>query len=75
MQTRLAPLLLAALSAIAAGVRSDERGAFSSDAVPAGAYLVGFLHPRLDSLLVSAPIQRIDIPGSGGVQVKLFVRS
>lgn len=56
-------------------LRSDERGTFASDSIPAGSYYVGFLHPRLDSLLLRSPVQRIEVPGSGGVQLKLFVPS
>lgn len=35
--------------------RSDSRGRFQIDRVPAGEYLVGFTHPFLDSLGLEAP--------------------
>lgn len=43
-------------STVNRSVQSDSLGRFAIDDVPAGRYLVGFLHPLLDSLGVEAPI-------------------
>lgn len=41
---------------------SDRAGHFGVD-VPPGRYLVGFLHPKLDSLGVDPPLRRVDVRG------------
>lgn len=50
----------------AAGVTamSDTNGLFSVGDLPAGRYLVGFQHPRLDSLGFDGVSRTIDVPGN-----------
>ncbi len=52
---------------------TDVRGAFAFDDVNRGAYLIGFLHPRLDSLALSPPLLRVDVRAPGAMQVSLGV--
>jgi hypothetical protein len=47
-------------------VRSDSAGRFAFDSVAAGAYLIGFLHPKLDSLLLRSPVMSVDIGADQG---------
>jgi len=42
-------------------VRSDTTGRFAFDSVAIGQYLIGFLHPKLDSLLLRPPVTSVDI--------------
>ena len=57
-------------------VRSDSAGLFAFDSVAVGAYLIGFLHPKLDSLLLRSPVMPIDIgPGQRAAAVALGIPS
>ena len=53
---------------------SDTVGAFRLDSVAPGAYLVGFYHPRLDSLGLRAPERRIMV-GAGQTELTLAIPS
>lgn len=53
--------------------RSDARGVFSFDTLNAGRYVVGFQHPRLDSLLLTTPVHTVELGGDGSAQVQLYV--
>src|SRR5262245_24848628 len=50
---------------------TDERGAFRIDSVPAGTYLVGFFHPRLDSLGFTINPSRLVVSSGERVKVAL----
>lgn len=50
---------------------ADSRGLFRFDSVAVGVYLVGFLHPLLDSLGIDSPLARIDITTSDPVTIIL----
>lgn len=54
---------------------SDARGAYLIDSVPAGTYLLGFLHGRLDSLSLETPLLRIDVRTAGDIQANVAVPS
>lgn len=54
-------------------VRTDARGAFSAPALPAGTWLVSFLHPRLDSLRVEAPLAQLQVVEAGTIAVTLAI--
>jgi hypothetical protein len=41
---------------------SDAAGRYEIRNVPAGAYLIGFLHPLLDSIGLEAPTRRVVLP-------------
>ena len=55
--------------------RSDADGRFVFDSVAPGAYVAGFLHPRLDSLHLAAPLRDVTVPASGAIGLRLFVPS
>ncbi len=40
---------------------SDARGAYAIDSVALGVYVLGFFHPRLDSLSIESPLLRVDV--------------
>lgn len=50
-------------------------GEFAFPAVPSGKYLMGFLHPTLDSLGLGAPRRIVDATGSAPVRVTLAIPS
>lgn len=54
---------------------ADTRGAFAFDAVDRGAYLLGFFHPRLDSLSLTSPLMRVDVRVAGALQASLGIPS
>ena len=54
---------------------TDTRGAVAFDDVRRGAYLIGFLHPRLDSLALSPPLLRVDVRAPGALHASLGVPS
>ncbi|GAB1342150.1 carboxypeptidase-like regulatory domain-containing protein [Gemmatimonas sp.] len=55
--------------------RSDSLGGFTVPPLRAGTWLLSFLHPRLDSLRVEAPLARIDVVEAGDISVTLAVPS
>ena len=54
---------------------ADARGTYAIDSVPAGRYLLGFLHPRLDSLGFETPLLQIDVRTDGVVRADLGIPS
>jgi hypothetical protein len=52
---------------------SDSLGRFAVDDVPDGRYLLGFLHPLLDSLGVEAPVREVRVEGRRPVRADLAV--
>jgi hypothetical protein len=64
-----APLAGALVQLLSLGDRTWARsavaeadGRFRFDSVPAGGYVLGFLHPRLDSLLITPPLREVRVP-------------
>jgi hypothetical protein len=55
--------------------RSDSLGGFTVPGLRAGTWLLSFLHPRLDSLRVEAPLARIEVVEAGEIDVTLAVPS
>jgi hypothetical protein len=78
-----APLGGATVQIVAAGdpasfgrtATSDERGKFEFRDIPSGEYAIGFLHPLLDSLGISAPVAAVSVVGSAPVEVALAIPS
>ncbi len=54
---------------------ANARGEFTIDSVRTGVYLLGFFHPRLDSLSIESPLTRVDVRASGDVFVSLALPS
>jgi len=54
---------------------ADSAGRFVIRGVPAGRYLLGFLHPRLDELVLGVPMRVVQVPDSGVEHVDLAVAS
>ena len=51
---------------------TDARGHFRIDSVPDGHYTIGFMHPVLDSLDLTAPVVAADVTGGRRTTVALF---
>lgn len=51
--------------------RTNDRGTFLFDSVPAGVYLAGFLHPRLDSLGIESSLLRVEVSSAELVRIPL----
>jgi hypothetical protein len=56
-------------------VAADTRGLFRFDSVAVGVYLVGFLHPLLDSLGIDGSMARVEITSSDPIGVTLSTPS
>lgn len=52
------------IGGITAATTSDSLGHYQFAGVPQGTYILGFFHPRLDSLGIEAPIQQVRV-GAG----------
>ncbi len=52
-------------------VHSDSSGRYSFDGVPIGRYLLGFLHPVLDSLGIEAPLRQVLIASPEPIRADL----
>jgi hypothetical protein len=52
-------------------VHSDSMGRYAISDVPAGRYLLGFLHPVLDSLGIEAPLRELLIAGPQAIRADL----
>ena len=58
---------------VARGTTSDSAGRFRLDSVPAGEYVIGFQHPRLDELLLESPLLGIRVGGAPTQEVFLGI--
>jgi hypothetical protein len=56
-------------------LRTDTAGRFVLPGVRPGTWLVSFLHPRLDSLRLDAPVARVEVVEAGDIDVTLAVPS
>lgn len=56
-------------------VTADDGGGFRITDVPAGTFLLGFFHPKLDSLLLASQVLRVDVRNEQPVQVRLAIPS
>ncbi len=54
---------------------SNDAGEFLVDSLPLGAYVLGFLHDRLDVLGIESALHRIDMQTSDNVEVRLVIPS
>ncbi len=61
--------------AYAMSARSNARGEFVIDSLRSGSYLIGFLHPRLDSLLLVPSLRPVDIGGTSTQVIALAIPS
>ena len=52
---------------------ADAGGRFSFEGLPAGRYLVGFLHPMLDSLGVEAPVRAVTVANDAAARIELAI--
>jgi hypothetical protein len=50
---------------------TDSRGHFEIDSVPDGHYTIGFMHPALDSLDLTAPVVAVEVAGGRRATVAL----
>lgn len=57
------------------GTLSDSAGRFVFPSVERGRFVVGFFHPKLDSLGVEAPLAQVEISGEANVAIDLAVPS
>lgn len=62
-------------AAVGFDARSDASGRFTVPSLPAGTWLLSFLHPRFDALRVEPPVARIDVVETGEIDVTLAVPS
>jgi len=56
-------------------IETDPTGHFEFVAVPVGTYLLGFFHPKLDSLSLSGPTLRVDVRSEQPVVARLVIPS
>ena len=61
LRNALVQLVAKANVAEVRSVQSDTAGRFAFDSVAVGGYFLGFLHPKLDSLLLRPPVTPVDI--------------
>lgn len=59
----------------ARGATTDSTGHFRIDSVAAGQYVIGFQHPRLDSLLLDSPIRPVTVGAAPRQLVDLGIPS
>ncbi|AMW06167.1 hypothetical protein GEMMAAP_18010 [Gemmatimonas phototrophica] len=53
--------------------RTDSQGGFSVPVLPAGTWLVSFLHPRLDALRIEAPLAQVQVVEAGTITLTLAI--
>ncbi len=56
-------------------VTADAAGRFAFDSVPRGRYMLGFIHPVLDSIGVEAPLRELVVDGVRAVRADLATPS
>jgi hypothetical protein len=54
---------------------ANERGAYRLDSIAVGVYVLGFIHPRLDSLGIEASLVRVDVQTDGQIVAALAIPS
>ena len=54
---------------------ANAGGEFVVDSLPLGAYVLGFLHDRLDVLGIESALQRVDIQTSDDIEARLVIPS
>ncbi len=54
---------------------ANERGAYRLDSIAVGVYMLGFIHPRLDSLGFEASLVRVDVQTDGQIVAPLAIPS
>jgi hypothetical protein len=54
---------------------TDTAGRFTFSGVPVGTFLLGFFHPKLDSLSLTSPTLRVDVRTDQPVEARLAVPS
>lgn len=54
---------------------SDSVGTFAFDSIQTGTYLLGFVHPAIDSAGFEPPLARVDVRAAGDVRASLSTRS
>lgn len=59
----------------ARGATTDSTGHYRIDSVSAGQYVIGFQHPRLDSLLLESPVRAITVGATPTQLVDLAIPS
>lgn len=55
--------------------RTDAEGEFQLSDLPRGRYLIGFMHPNLDSLGIELPPRRLEVSGEPMVRIALAIPS
>ncbi len=76
------PLANAVLQLVAASdptrirtATSNTRGEYTIDSVAVGIYLLGFFHPRLDSLGIESPLLRVDVTTDDELRASVAIPS
>ncbi len=54
---------------------ANQNGEYFFNGVPIGSYILGFFHPRLDSLGINAPLLRVDVRSPGELRAPLGIPS
>ena len=60
---------------IVKSVITDSLGAFRIDSVARGTYIIGFFHPKLDSLGIELSPKQLPVSGSGDTRIDLAIPS
>lgn len=71
----LVQLVLATDPSRVRSATAGNDGAFRFDTVAGGSYLLGFLHPRLDSVAFAAPMLRVDVRDTAAIEAIIAIPS